>query len=136
VNALMALRRIRGTLFLFVVDSRLQHALRQNRKFSRGINAILPVQSCLKKYSVSRFTQIKSIFAAIPSLLRGAYRDRHGRWVRDAMDAGGAADERAGCGRRSRVVLTPRRWRQALRSYLRAMVAKEPGHQGEREISR
>jgi hypothetical protein len=23
-----------------------------------------------------------------PALTRGAYRDRHGRWVRDAMDAG------------------------------------------------
>src|SRR5260370_31062786 len=31
---------------------------------------------------------------------------------RDAVDAGGAADESASCGRRSRVVLTPRRWRQ------------------------
>jgi hypothetical protein len=28
------------------------------------------------------------------------------------MDAGGAKDESATCGRRSRVVLTPRRWRQ------------------------
>jgi hypothetical protein len=28
------------------------------------------------------------------------------------MDADGAADERVACGRRSRVVLTPRRWRQ------------------------
>jgi hypothetical protein len=31
---------------------------------------------------------------------------------RDAVDAGGASDEGANCGRRSRVVLTPRRWRQ------------------------
>jgi hypothetical protein len=28
------------------------------------------------------------------------------------VDAGGATDERTACGRRSRVVLTPRRWRQ------------------------
>ena len=28
--------------------------------------------------------------------LRGAFRDRHGREVRDAVDAGGAADESAG----------------------------------------
>jgi len=28
------------------------------------------------------------------------------------MDAGCATDESAACGRRSRVVLTPRRWRQ------------------------
>jgi hypothetical protein len=32
---------------------------------------------------------------------------------RDAVDAGGATDESTACGRRSRVVLTPRRWRQA-----------------------
>jgi hypothetical protein len=46
-------------------------------------------------------------------LNRGAFRDRHGRWVRDAVDAFGAKDERIfESGRRSRVVLTPRRWRQ------------------------
>src|SRR6476646_1998191 len=31
---------------------------------------------------------------------------------RDAMDAAALFDERCQCGRRSRVVLTPRRWRQ------------------------
>jgi hypothetical protein len=30
-----------------------------------------------------------------PALIRGAYRDRHGRWVRDAVDVCGARDERA-----------------------------------------
>jgi hypothetical protein len=41
------------------------------------------------------------------------------------------------CGRRSRVVLTPRRWRQVLekQSFSGMMVAKKPGHQGEHEIS-
>src|ERR1700735_1419883 len=28
-----------------------------------------------------------------PAPTRGAYRDRHGRWARDAMDAGNVADE-------------------------------------------
>jgi hypothetical protein len=28
-----------------------------------------------------------------PASTRGAYRDRHGRWVRDAMDAGVSKDE-------------------------------------------
>ncbi len=32
---------------------------------------------------------------------RGAYRDRHGRWVRDAMNAEGARTNGAGCGRRN-----------------------------------
>jgi hypothetical protein len=38
----------------------------------------------------------KSTLEIPPSCTRGgAYRDRHGRWVRDAVDAGCAADERA-----------------------------------------
>ena len=43
---------------------------------------------------------------------RGAFRDRHERWARDAMDAGASPDERRQRGRRSRVVLMPRRWHQ------------------------
>jgi len=40
-------------------------------------------------------------------------------------------DERCRPGRRSRVVLTPRRWRQACKAMiLRAMVAKKPGSPG------
>jgi hypothetical protein len=41
-----------------------------------------------------------------------AYRDRHGRWARDAVDAFGAQDECANSGRRSRGVLISRRWYQ------------------------
>jgi hypothetical protein len=33
-----------------------------------------------------------------PALTRGAYRDRHERWVRDAMDALASQDERRYCG--------------------------------------
>jgi hypothetical protein len=51
------------------------------------------------------------LFARL-ALTRGAYRDRHGRWARDAMDAVVWPDERRQCGRRSRVVLMPRRWHQ------------------------
>jgi hypothetical protein len=47
-----------------------------------------------------------------PVPARGAYRDRHGRKVRDAMDAVAHKTNAAIRGRRSRVVLTPRRWRQ------------------------
>jgi hypothetical protein len=47
------------------------------------------------------------------------------------------ADERRRSGRRSRVVLTPRRWRQVRgRQLSRATVARKPGHRGERGISR
>ena len=45
-----------------------------------------PVQPFAQKYSGVLQTQITSISIAIPSRLR-AYRDRHGRWVRDAVDA-------------------------------------------------
>ena len=55
-------------------------------KFSFGINLICPVQSHLQKYSASRLTQIKTITRAVPAH-RGAFRDRHGRWARDAVDA-------------------------------------------------
>jgi hypothetical protein len=48
-----------------------------------------------------------------PVPARGAFRDRHERWARDAVDALMPDDERRlKSGRRSRVVLTPRRWRQ------------------------
>ena len=58
----------------------------------------LVVQSHLQKYLPSGSTQIKSISIAIPSH-RGAFRDRHGRWARDAVDAaalGAQRDGRAG----------------------------------------
>jgi hypothetical protein len=47
-----------------------------------------------------------------PALTRGAFRDRHGRWERDAMDAACQKTNDIARGRRSRVVLTSRRWRQ------------------------
>ena len=43
---------------------------------------------------------------------RGAFRDRHGRRARDAVDAACQKTNDVARGRRSRVVLTPRRWRQ------------------------
>src|SRR5882724_11196826 len=56
------------------------------------------------------------------------------------------ADERCCSVRRSRVVLTPRRWRQVRgvksaqpgldKTYPQATVAKQPGHRGEREGNR
>jgi hypothetical protein len=56
------------------------------------------------------------------------------------------ADERCCCVRQNRVVLTPRRWCQVRgvasalpgldKTYPQATVAKQPGHRGEREISR
>jgi hypothetical protein len=52
--------------------------------------------------------------SARPVPTRGALRDRHERWERDAVDADVPKDERRVCVRQSRVVLAPRRWRQVL----------------------
>jgi len=54
-----------------------------------------------------------------PASTRGTYRDRHGRWERDAVDekvlSALACRRKHLLGRPSRVVLSPRRWGQALR---------------------
>jgi hypothetical protein len=49
---------------------------------------------------------------AVPHPKEGRTRNRHGRWVRDAMDALVSQGERYKRGRQSRVVLAPRRWCQ------------------------
>jgi hypothetical protein len=53
------------------------------------------------------------------------------RWTRAARLTGDA-----GCGRRSRVVLMPRRWHQVgEKQFSPATVANKPGHRGEREVT-
>ena len=64
-----------------------------------------------------------------------AYRDRHGRWAREAVDADRALTK--GAERTAkRVVLTPRRWRQVGEAHPPMMVANKPGHQGDRQGNR
>jgi hypothetical protein len=101
--------------------------LREKTDFVRPINVICPVQICLKEYSASRSAQITGV--SIASRPTGAFRDRHERWAGDAVDAAALArhvmqgavkpvsgqrraDGRCCCARPSRVVPTPRRWRQ------------------------
>jgi hypothetical protein len=56
------------------------------------------------------------------------------RW--DAVDAALRETNVAARGRRSRVVLAPRCWRQVLwKSFREATVARKPGHRGEHEVS-
>jgi len=84
------------------------------------------------------FTKIGNhAFCCRPAAVRGALRDRHGCWRQDAMDALAVRDERGRCGRRSRVVLSPRRWGQALRDddSRRRWWLKSPAHQGEHEAA-
>jgi hypothetical protein len=71
------------------------------------------VQFICEKYSAFPVGQIISTSSPVPRSSRGAFRDRHGRRARDAVDAICAFDEWRGRGRRSRVVLTPRRWRSS-----------------------
>jgi hypothetical protein len=95
----------------------------------------LHVQPLLQKYFHSLLTQITCLSFAIPAHTEGRFaivKDvGHGmRWTQAAH-----LTRALPCGRRSRVVLTPRRWRQVRGFNLRATVARKPGHRGEREIS-
>jgi hypothetical protein len=85
-------------------------ALPQNADLSRRINVICRVQSFQKKHSAGPVGQIRGTDPRVLSH-RGALAnviDAGG----DAMDAKALLDEQRGCGRRSRVVLMPRRWHQ------------------------
>ena len=100
----------------------------------------LPVQPPSQKYSDFPKTQISFISLAIPCPPRGAYRDRHGRGARDAMDANCRAQSFA---RTSGVLRTAKSCgpdapmlASSLRQHPQATVATKPGHRGEREISR
>jgi hypothetical protein len=117
--------------------------------------------------NISVFTHPKSLLELWPSHpTRGAYHDRHEarggmRWTRQRFARDGIAgrvgerpvsdqqraDEGCCSVRRSRVVLTPRRWRQVrggcvgptgLRQNVNPLmtVAKEPVHRGEHEGNR
>src|SRR5664279_1740004 len=65
------------------------------------------------------------------------YRDRHGRWVRDAVDAGGALTKALilrtakSCGPDAPTLASSSRGA----SFLGATVANKPGHRGEREAA-
>jgi hypothetical protein len=105
-------------------------ALRAQSDLLNRINLIWVVQSPSQKYSRSLLTQITCISLAIPAHTQGAFRDRHERragmrWTRVAL-----LTRALSCGRRSRVVLTPRRWRQVSQKYLRddgGKKARSPG---------
>src|SRR6202453_1307493 len=87
-------------------------SLRAQGDLLNWIRLIWVVQSFAQKYSHFLLTQITCISLVIPAQHRGAFRDRHERrvgmrWTRVALKTRAHS-----CGRRSRVVLTPRRWRQ------------------------
>src|ERR1700758_832007 len=62
-----------------------------------GKSVRAPKISCLaldEKYFAFSEAQISCMNLPCPASIRGAYRDRHGRGKRDAMDAEGSQDER------------------------------------------
>jgi hypothetical protein len=67
--------------------------LRLKRKNGCANNVMLAVQISLQKFSGFQKPQITGISMAVSLSRRGAARDRHGRWERDAVDADGALDE-------------------------------------------
>ncbi len=94
------------------------------------------VQPLLKKYSDFQNSQISPYLAPSRAHKRGASRSSRTLGA-GCGGRGSACDERHGCGRRSRVVLTPRRWRQVGEKHFPpATVTKKPDHRGELEVSR
>ena len=91
--------------------------------------SIVDLSSPITKNILLRGWVETAIHQANPVPERGAFRDRHGRGMGcDGRD--GAFDERRQGGRRSRVVLTPRRWRQVSRKCPRGdgdKKARSPG---------
>jgi hypothetical protein len=78
---------------------------------TRQITA-MRVQPHLQKYFCSLPTQITGLFRVVSSLTMGRWPSSQTLgW--DAVDADALLTNSADRGRRSRVVLTPRRWRQA-----------------------
>ena len=87
-------------------------ALREKSDLLKQFKLMLAVQSPLQKYSRFLLTQITCISFAIPAHTKGRFAivtnvGQGMRWTRVAR-----LTSALHCGRRSRVVLTPRRWRQ------------------------
>src|ERR1700685_1844091 len=87
--------------------------LRDQPELLNLLKLMLPVQSPSAKIFRFTFDPNHLHISRHPGPHKGAFRDRHGRrvgmrWTRVAL-----LTRALSCGRRSRRVLTPRRWRQA-----------------------
>jgi hypothetical protein len=111
------------------------------RDLPDGLSGDLPVQTLLQKDFCFLLTQINpELRGPVPTEGRIAIVTDVGWDAVDAAASGGLVKQRADewrfRGRRSRVVLTPRCWRQ-VRGFFRATtVARKPGHRGEHEGNR
>jgi hypothetical protein len=94
------------------------------------------VQPLLEKYSDFQKYQISPIWSPSRAHKRGASRSSRTLGA-GCGGRGSAGDEWHRRGRRSRVVLTPRRWRQVCENkFSRMTVTKKPDRRGELEVSR
>src|SRR5215213_5302207 len=95
----------------------------------------LPVQPRFEKYFGFLSRQITTVVRTVSSHQRGVSRSsrtRGGmRWTPMVL-----LTNSAGRGRRSRVVLTPRRWRQVCGDKPQATVTNKPDHRGDHEGNR
>jgi hypothetical protein len=71
-------------------------------------NRICPALA--RKIFLFYFSEKYGLLCAVPPSMRGALRDRHECWKRDAMDAIGSQDVRCRSVTQKRVVLTPLGW--------------------------
>jgi hypothetical protein len=90
---------------------------------------ICPSCQCAAHTFACDVGQITGTFPRVFCSHEGRFAIVTKRWVEDAVDAAGAPDECTCRGRRSHVVLTPRRWRQISDNALRialVTVTKSP----------
>ena len=119
--------RVRSNVYKALASPRSAIANRQLRRFARKRNLTTrprqnnPPGKSLKNPSIPSAKNIplspsgKSVILIRPSHpMRGAARDRHERAVGCSGREGLRKTNASRCGRRSRVVPTPRRWRQVL----------------------
>jgi hypothetical protein len=94
------------------------------------------VKPSCEKYSASVFRKCM-VDSPYPASIGGAYRGRHGRWKRGAVDAWCREASGTGADERSRAVLIPRGWDQVRGvTNLRATEAKAHGTPRRPRISR
>src|SRR5215218_11183827 len=117
------------------VRLRLRQTRRAELRFLEADQSDLPVQSHFEKYFGFLATQITTVVRTVSSHQRGVSRSsrtRGGmRWTPMVL-----LTNSAGRGRRSRVVLTPRRWRQVCGDKPQATVTRKPDHRGDHEGNR
>jgi len=102
------------------------HAL--NFQFSERLQYAAHIQAPRAKINLFTKSRICETDTPISSQPRGVRVVTYAG--RDAVDVRAAQDDRSFRGRRSRVVLAPRRWSQASRDDREARVARKPGSPG------